>query len=167
VGDDSHVVSLVKNFLVKKEVWDGSLSWCYSQFCLLSPKFGAKSSHVFAQSQQFFVNISLDVEENDENDLDFSLHQSRIFRSRWVCIFPFGGLLLSCIRNRMYLFSYSIWMKSRTDCVRVRPPMLICALIQWLLLSYDESRTFIIDLLTFFMTSSSQKLVMYKNVPPV
>jgi hypothetical protein len=56
----------------------------------LSPKFRAKSSQIFTQSQQNvtvvyeidclackdedFVNNPLDVEENDEYALDFSLH---------------------------------------------------------------------------------------------
>jgi hypothetical protein len=32
VGDDSHVVFGKKNSLVNKEVWDGALLWCNSQF---------------------------------------------------------------------------------------------------------------------------------------
>jgi hypothetical protein len=65
---------------------------------LLPPKFGSKSSQIFTHSLQnvtavyeidclacqdeFFVNNSLDVKENDEHALDFALHLSRLFRSR-------------------------------------------------------------------------------------
>jgi hypothetical protein len=37
----------------------------------------------------------LDDKENYEHAVDFALHLSRLFRSRWVCTFPLGGLLLS------------------------------------------------------------------------
>jgi hypothetical protein len=61
----------------------------------LSPKFGAKYSHIFTESpynvtvvcrigclvcqNKFYVNNSLDVKENNEHALDFALHLSRFF----------------------------------------------------------------------------------------
>jgi hypothetical protein len=67
------------------------------QRVLLSPKFGAKSSHISTQSpsditvvsgidclacqDEFLVNNSRDVKENYEHALDFILHLSH--RSRW------------------------------------------------------------------------------------
>jgi hypothetical protein len=35
-----------------------------------------------AYQDEFFANNSLDVKENDEHALDFSLHLSRLFRSQ-------------------------------------------------------------------------------------
>jgi hypothetical protein len=74
------------------------------QTVLLSPKFGAKSSHIFTQSpysvtvvcgidclayhqDELFVNNPLDVIEKDGLALDFALHLFRPFRSRWVWTF--------------------------------------------------------------------------------
>ena len=64
------------------------------QPCLLSPKFGATSSHVFTQSPQnvavergihslacwdkFFVHKPLDVKESDDHALDIAFHLSRL-----------------------------------------------------------------------------------------
>jgi hypothetical protein len=90
-------------FLVKKKVpgEKGSVKRCVvvmQQPVLLSPKFGAKSSHIFMQSPynvavtcgidclachgEFFVNNQLDIKQNDEHALDFALHLSRLYRSR-------------------------------------------------------------------------------------
>jgi hypothetical protein len=90
---------LDKTFLGKK----GSVRRCVvvtQQPVLLSPKFGAKSSHIFTQSpsnvtvvyeidclvcqDEFFVNNLFDVKENYANSLDFALHLSRHFRSQCV-----------------------------------------------------------------------------------
>jgi hypothetical protein len=65
---------------------------------LLSPKFGAKSSHIFTQSpykvtvvcgtdclayqDEFFVNNPPDVKENYEYAPDFAFHLSRLLLSR-------------------------------------------------------------------------------------
>ena len=62
---------------------------------LFSPKFGAKSSHVFTQSPQnvavepgihslacwdkFFVHNSLDLKESDDHALDIDFHLSGLF----------------------------------------------------------------------------------------
>jgi hypothetical protein len=66
----------------------------------LSSKFEEKSSQVFMQppwkvtvvrgidclacQDEFFVNITLDVKENNEYVLDFALHLSHLFRSREI-----------------------------------------------------------------------------------
>jgi hypothetical protein len=63
-----------------------------------SPKFGAKSSHIFIQSlqnvtvlsgidclacqEEFFVNNPIDAKENDEHAPDYGLHLSHLFQSR-------------------------------------------------------------------------------------
>jgi hypothetical protein len=64
---------------------------------LLQPKFGEKSSHIFTQpplnvtvvceidcfvcKDEFFVNNTLDVKENYEYALNFTLHLSGLLRS--------------------------------------------------------------------------------------
>jgi hypothetical protein len=63
---------------------------------LLSPKFGVKHSHIFAQSRsvtvvyginclacqdELFVNNLFAVKENVEHALEFALHLSRLFQS--------------------------------------------------------------------------------------
>jgi hypothetical protein len=59
---------LVKNSPVKKEMWDGVLSWCNSQFfCRQS------SRRSFACQDEFFVNNPIDVKDNYEHALDFAL----------------------------------------------------------------------------------------------
>jgi hypothetical protein len=47
LGDDNHVV-----FAQKSPCWKENMRWCIvmQQPDLLSPKFGAKSSHIFMQS---------------------------------------------------------------------------------------------------------------------
>jgi hypothetical protein len=78
---------LVKNSLLKRK----------QQPALLTPEFGAKSSHIFTQSPQnvtvvcgidcstcqdeFFVKNHLDIKQSDEHALDFSLHLPHILRS--------------------------------------------------------------------------------------
>jgi hypothetical protein len=88
----------VEGSLVTKKAWDGaSCVVAMQQPVLLSPKFEAKSSHIFTQSpwnvtvvcgtdclacqDEFFVNNPLDVKENDGHALDFALHLFRLFRS--------------------------------------------------------------------------------------
>jgi hypothetical protein len=74
---------------------------------LLSPKFGAKSSHIFMQSPLNFTvicridcltfqdeplqNNPLDVKENDEHALDFALHLSRLLSFPASFDFPCTG----------------------------------------------------------------------------
>jgi hypothetical protein len=96
VEDDSHVVS-DQIFLDQC----GSVRRCVvvmQQPLLSSPKFGAKSLHIFtylsrnvtvlcvsgflACHNKLFLNNPLDVKENDEHALDFALQLSRLFRSR-------------------------------------------------------------------------------------
>jgi hypothetical protein len=95
VGDDSHVAT-VENSLLKMKCEMVRCRDATASFS--SPKFGAKSSHIFTQSPQnvkvvcgidclachneFFVNNLLDVKENYEHPLGFALHLSRLSRSR-------------------------------------------------------------------------------------
>jgi hypothetical protein len=91
----------------------GSMKWCIvlmQQPVLLSPKFGAKSSHISSSLRktsqlyaEFIVcrtrqnslwTIHLIIKENDEHALYFALHLSRLFRSRWVWTF--------CVRLMLY-----------------------------------------------------------------
>jgi hypothetical protein len=81
------------------------------QSVLLSPKFGAKSSHSLMHSSldvtvvcgieyffcqdKFFVNNPLDMKDNDEHTLEFVLHLSRLFRSRLVWTFRIRLILSS------------------------------------------------------------------------
>jgi hypothetical protein len=77
--------------MMREEVSDGALS----------PRFGAKSSHVFTQllkknltvvcgtdcmacQGEFFVNNPLNVRDNEEHALDFALHLSPFLVS--VCL---------------------------------------------------------------------------------
>jgi hypothetical protein len=89
-------------------MWEGALLWCNSQ--CLSPKFRAKSLHIFTQSpkivkivcgidllacqDKLFMNNPLDIKENVEHALDFAVHLSHFFRSWWVWTFP----SLLCLR---------------------------------------------------------------------
>jgi hypothetical protein len=95
VEDDSHV-AFGQKFPGEKE----SVRWCVvmkQQSAPLSPKFMVKSLHIFTQSPQkitvecrinclacqdeFFVNIPLDVKENEQHALEFALQLSRLFQS--------------------------------------------------------------------------------------
>jgi len=77
---------------------DGSVRWgidTVKQPGLFSPKFGAKSSHVFMRSPQnlavepgihilacwnkFFVHNPLDIKESDYHALDIAFHLSGLF----------------------------------------------------------------------------------------
>jgi hypothetical protein len=101
--------------LLKKEVWDGALSWCNSQFFCLQ-KFGAKSSHICTQSLQnvtvvcrtdclacqdeFFVNNPLDVKG------PLSVHLSNHWQSLHstiygICIEFDAHLRSNPLRNRI------------------------------------------------------------------
>jgi hypothetical protein len=79
VGDDSHVVFLGKNSLVKKGVWDSAVSWCNRQFFCrqssgrslrtfnaLTIKHHSSMGNWLACQDKLFVDIPLDVKENDE-----------------------------------------------------------------------------------------------------
>jgi hypothetical protein len=84
------------------------LSWSNSQFlCHQSSRRSFRTflssrrsrSHYYAELtiwHEFFVNVPLDMKENDEHALDFA-PLSNLFRSPWVWAFPLGGLLL-CLR---------------------------------------------------------------------
>jgi hypothetical protein len=48
-----------------------------------------------ACQDELFVNNHLDVKENDEHALDFTLHMSCLFRSPWVCTFRVRLMLSS------------------------------------------------------------------------
>jgi hypothetical protein len=93
VGDDSHV------FGQQFPAENGSVRRCTvvtQQPVLLSPKFGAKPSHIFMQSPQnvtvvcgidclafrdeIFVYNPLEVQENDEHALKFAFHLHHLFR---------------------------------------------------------------------------------------
>jgi hypothetical protein len=109
--DDSHVAF---GWKIPGEKW--SKRQCIvvmQQPVLLSPKFGAKSLHIFTQSpwnisvvwgidclgcqDKFFVNNPLDVKESDEPALDFALHLSCLIWSRWVWTFRLRLILSSLI----------------------------------------------------------------------
>jgi hypothetical protein len=103
VGDDGHV--FCQRFPGEKEVWDGALSWCNSQF--FCHQSSGRILRTFSLSpynftvvwridcldcqDELFVNKPLDMKENDEHALDFALHPTRLFLSRWVWTFPLGA----------------------------------------------------------------------------
>jgi hypothetical protein len=94
-------------FWSKISWWKGSVRRCavvMQQPVLLSPKFEVKSSHNFTQSpwiitvvygidcmacqDEFLVNNSLDIKENEEHALDFTLHLSCLFSISVSLDFP-------------------------------------------------------------------------------
>jgi hypothetical protein len=103
VEDDSHVFG--QKFPGKK----GSVRRCVvmmQQPALLSPSSGRSLRTFWCSHCKTLtvwparinsLNNPIDVKENDEHALYFALHLSRLFRSRWVCTFQLGGLLL-CLR---------------------------------------------------------------------
>jgi hypothetical protein len=80
-------------------VWDDALSWCNSQFfCRQILGWSLRHSHAVAVKRhssmgtsfthdEFFVSNPLNVKENAEYALDFALHLSHPFWSRWVWAF--------------------------------------------------------------------------------
>jgi hypothetical protein len=93
---------LVKNSLLEKEVWDGALSWCNSQFfCRQSSWWSLRtfSRSCRRMSQQYVEltvrpartnsvwTIPLIVKENDEHTRDLVLHLAHLSRSalNWAC----------------------------------------------------------------------------------
>jgi hypothetical protein len=117
-GNDSRVI-VGQKFPSEKE----SVRWCVvvmQQPVLLSPKFWAKSSHIFTQLPsnvtveygidcsachgEFFVKNPLDVKENYEHAIDFALRLSCRFRS---------GLTRACHSNtsiRLMLSSPKVYL---------------------------------------------------------
>jgi hypothetical protein len=107
-------VDLGKNSLVRKEVWDGALSWCNSHF-FVKVRNGvfayfyavAVKCHIsnrnwlFDLSRRIFMNNPLDVKENCKHALDYALHLSRLFRSRWFGLSVSG----SCFLSRTFAWS--------------------------------------------------------------
>jgi hypothetical protein len=105
LGESSHVV-LVKYCQVKKDVHccDATASSFVAKvqgevFANFRAVVKCQSSmpNSLACQVEFFMNNTVDVEENDEHGLDCALHLSRLSRSWRVWIFPLVGLLL-CLR---------------------------------------------------------------------
>jgi hypothetical protein len=76
---------LVKNSLIKKEVWDGedaTASWdqVFTRYHTVAVKRHSICGIDCSSFQdEFFVNNLLDVKENYDHALDLALHLSRLF----------------------------------------------------------------------------------------
>jgi hypothetical protein len=126
VGNNSHAV-FGQNSLIKKELWDGTLSSCNSEFFYrqssrrslrIFSRSGRKVSQnyveliLWATRTNSFVNNPFDVKENYEHALDFAFHLFRLFRSRWA--WPFRvRLMLSSPNARLIIARVSVALFQR------------------------------------------------------
>jgi hypothetical protein len=83
---------------------DGETNCCCSTYldvCAECPPLPASKPHNklaidgFTRGSEFFVDNSLDLENNDQHGLDISANLTHIFRLRWIWRFPLRLLVLS------------------------------------------------------------------------